>query len=289
MNAADRPAGKSVRRTGDTVWRAICGRVAAALLGLVLSGCASRGLVLPDGAGVTFPQYAQSLARVTESCRGIRSMTAELRLSGRSGTRRVRGRVLAGISSPDSMRLEGLAPFGAPGFILVAAMGRGTLVLPRDNRVLVGEPPEMILEALIGLSLRPGELLAVATGCVSPRPEAIAGRAYPGGWGAVDLADGSTVFLRDVDATPRLVAATRPGLVVEYRRFAFGRPAEIRVRSSRAGADGRPRTDVIIGFSQWETNRTLGEAVFEVNVPASASPLTLDQLRQAGPLGDGPS
>ena len=261
-------------------------RVATAgLLAAVLSGCGPRELLLPSGDGVPFPGFAERFALVTESCRGIRSLTAELSLSGRTGATRVRGRVLAGIQAPDSIRLEGVAPFGAPGFILAAAGGRGALLLPRDGQVLLDESPEAILGALIGLPLRPAELLALATGCVSSTPEAVAGRTYPGGWIVVDLVDGATAYLREGETTPRLVAATLPGLVVEYRQQASGLPTQLRVRSSGSAAVDRAPTDLTIGISQTETNRTLPDAVFEVDVPMTAVSITLEQLRQTGPLG----
>jgi len=41
-------------------------------------------------------------------------------MSGRAGRQKVRGRVVAGFARPASMRLEGVAPFGPPAFILVA-------------------------------------------------------------------------------------------------------------------------------------------------------------------------
>jgi hypothetical protein len=42
--------------------------------------------------------------------------------------------------------------------------------------------------------------------------------------------------------------------------------------------------DLTATISQLETNVDLDAAAFTVNVPAGAAPLTLDELRQAGPL-----
>ena len=49
-------------------------------------------------------------------------MTADLRLSGRIDGERVRGTLQVGVTR-DAMRLEGLAPFGAPVFVLAAQPG----------------------------------------------------------------------------------------------------------------------------------------------------------------------
>jgi hypothetical protein len=81
---------------------------------------------------------------VSRACRGARTLTAELALSGTRADA-LRGRVVAGFERPASMRLEGVAPFGPPRFILVARGGEATLLLPRDERVVHGASPEDVL------------------------------------------------------------------------------------------------------------------------------------------------
>src|SRR5581483_8344840 len=125
---------------------------------LALVACAPKRLVLPSDPGAPFPDFARVHEQLTTACRGARTLTAELGLSGRVGRQRVRGRVLAGFARPDAMRLEGVAPFGAPAFILAARGGTATLVLPRDSRVLRGARPEEILAALVGVRLAPADL-----------------------------------------------------------------------------------------------------------------------------------
>ena len=55
-----------------------------------------------------------------------------------------------------SMRLEGVAPFGAPVFILVSQGLKTTLLLPRDDRVAYSDGAQSMLVALIGRGARPG-------------------------------------------------------------------------------------------------------------------------------------
>ena len=251
-------------------------------------GCATRTFVVPTGRSAPYPAFAETFADVTERCRQVSSLAAEFSLNGRVGSSRLRARVLAGISVPDSVRLEGIAPFGAPGFILAASPDAAVLLLPRDGRVLRGATVAEMLDALVGLPLTPDELLAVATGCVSPAPTALAGRAYPDGWVAVDLANGAVAYVH-LDGTPRLAAGTVAGLIVEYRAFAYGFPSEIRLRSEESTAPGRPATDLIVTLSQVETNRRLGAEVFEVVVPSTAVPIDLEELRASGPLADASS
>src|SRR5204862_4453866 len=102
----------------------------AALAG---SSCAPHRVALPQDAGSPMPDPSAVHADVSRSCRGIRTLTAELGLSGRAGTQRLRGRVLAGFTREGSMRLEGLAPFGPPAFVLAARPDQAVLWLPRDQ------------------------------------------------------------------------------------------------------------------------------------------------------------
>jgi hypothetical protein len=76
------------------------------------------------------------------------------------------------------LRLEGVAPFGTPVFILVADGSRGTLLLSRDRRVVRDADVADILDALIGLRLGPDDLRAVLSGCVKAAAEPASARAY---------------------------------------------------------------------------------------------------------------
>jgi len=251
-------------------------------LGFVVfvSGCAARRLALPSDSGAPFPDFAATHRLVTMACAGVRTMTAELALSGRAGGRMVRGRAIAGFELPGSMRLEGVAPFGPPAFILAARGGMATLLVPRDNRVLRRAPPEEILGALTGVSLAPADLLAVLTGCVVAMPEATGGRLHQNGWASVDLAGAATLFLEREDEGWQPRAARRPGWQVEYPSWRGSFPETVRLRS----LDPRIDVDLSARVAQLETNVPLDAAAFTVSVPAGALDLTLAELREAGPL-----
>jgi hypothetical protein len=70
---------------------------------------------------------------------------------------------------------------------------------------------------------------------------------------------------------------------VRYTDFAGARPSTIRLRTS----SGSPQdaTDLMIRLSQVDINQTLGDEAFQVEIPADAKPLTLEELRRSGPLG----
>jgi hypothetical protein len=211
---------------------------------------------------------------------GVRTLTAELGLSGRAGQDRLRGRVIAGFSQPASMRLEGVAPFGPPAFVLVARDNIATLVLPRDNAVLRGSPPAPVLEALTGVALEPADLQAILTGCVSAQPQVVSGRLHSDGWRSLTLASGVVLYLRQDAGEWRLRAARSGDWWIEYPEWQGRFPAVVRLRSG----DGSVPVDLLASVSQLETNVDLDAAAFMVTIPDSARPVTLDDLRAAGPL-----
>ena len=244
-----------------------------------LPACAPKRIELPTGTGSPYAEAARAYEEAVKECRGVRTMQATLGLSGRAGTTTLRGTVDAGFEAPDRIRLEGRHPLGRPVFILAAGGGRSTLYMPRDDRVLRDVPPELIVEALVGVSLAPGELRSLVSGCGFGVAEAAGGREYSGGYVAVDTG-GPTTYLRREQNVWRVAAATRPPLTVLYSGFVNGRPATLRVVSS-----GTPRADLTVRLSDVNLNVPMDAAVFAVDVPAAAQPLTLDELRRAGPLG----
>jgi hypothetical protein len=251
---------------------------------LLAAGCGAKRFAPPAGPGTPFPAYGAAIDEATTQCRGVKTMSATLALSGRAGEQRLRGRVDAGFAAPADVRLEGRAPFGRPVFILVARdTEHATLVLPRDNRVLRDAPPAAIVESLAGIALDPADLRSALAGC-GFGGAATAGQSYN------DLlavqADDATHYLRRADGRWRLMASARGGLLVEYRDFVSGRPSTIRLRTVGAAPAG-PQTDLSLKLSDVNINVPLEGAVFQVDVPAGAAPLTLDELRRAGPLGAG--
>ena len=189
----------------------------------------------------------------------------------------MRGRVLTGIV-PDALRLEGVAPFGAPVFILVADGTRGTLLLARDRRVVRDAEPGEILNALIGINLSPDDLRAVLAGCVRAASEATGARAFGADWLAVDLAAGGSVYLRRTGTAWRIVAGRYGDLEIDYPAFAGARPSRVVLR----GKD----LDLALSLNQVEVNGDLPrDQLVALAIPDGVTPLSLEELRQAGPLG----
>jgi outer membrane biogenesis lipoprotein LolB len=248
---------------------------------VVLAGCAGRRFALPTDSGAPLPDFAQVHQQVSAACRGVRTMTAELALSGKAGAESLRGRVVSGFEQPASMRLEGVAPFGPPAFILVSRNGDATLVLPRDQRVVRNAKPDEILGALTGVTLGPADLAAILSGCVTAAPKPTAGRVHRNGWASIDLEGGATVYLQRDGASWRVRAARRGDWEIEYPVWQGSFPASVRLRS-----DMPARVDLSAAISQLEVNVDIDAAAFSVSVPAGADPMSIQELRENGPLRD---
>jgi outer membrane lipoprotein-sorting protein len=265
-------AADSRRRHAARVWL-VC------VLALAAGACGRKAPSFPSGGGAAFPDFAAAYQQATASCRDTKTMTASLALSGKAARTKLRGRIDAGFAAPAKMRLEGRAPFGRPVFVLTADGGRATLVLPRDERVLADAPPEQVVEALAGIALTPDMLRTIVAGCgVSTDPPS-AGQLYGGGQAAVTLGSG-TAYLRRAGSSWQLVGGARAPLTVVYGDFRNGLPTMVRLRTGTAA-------DLTLRLSQVEINASLDPKAFEATPPERAAPLTLEELRRAGPLGEG--
>jgi hypothetical protein len=158
------------------------------------------------------------------------------------------------------------------------------LLLPRDRRAVSGATAAQILEALAGVALDPDELRAVLNGCMTPNPIPISGTQYGGGWGAIELQGGATAYVRPLGGTTRLVAGRIGSLTVEYADDLTGLPRRVRLLLTPSGA-GSAETDLTIRVSQLELNVSIDAAAFTLELPADTVPLTIEELREAGPLG----
>lgn len=257
--------------------RAVC--ILHFALGIsLLSACAQQNLNLPTARGPALSNAAAVHADVAKGCAGVRTLTAELALAGRAGSQRISGRALVGFESPDSMRLEGLAPIGQPAFILAARRGTAILWLPRDERVLRDASADEILGALTGVALAPADLLAILTGCVTPSPT-VTGGFEQGGWLVLELEGGAALYLRRAGDALQLRAARRDNWQIEYADWEGDFPRTVRLVSR-----GTPPVDMTARLSQVEANIDLDQKAFTVDVPDDAAPITLDELRDAGPL-----
>jgi hypothetical protein len=258
---------------------------------ILLSACAARVPQRPAGTATPDPTAADAFMTATASCRGFRSLEGELALSGRAGGERVRGRVLTGLESGGAVRLEAVAPFGAPFFILAGRDERATLLLPRERRVLKDTAVSDVLGRITGLSLGANDLRLVLSGCLAEQPSPSEGRQWPGGWQAVTIGPERVAYLRTMSGRAVLVAADYGPWHVDYSGHAAGFPRVVRVRSaSRAGVEKAEADaiDITARLEQLDTNTQINPRAWVVEIPSDAEPMTLDELRSIAPLAEKP-
>jgi hypothetical protein len=253
-------------------------RLASAALVLALSACATRLPPRPSGDVAPDPTAVQAFEAATRQCRGLRTLKAELSLSGQANGERIRGRVHSGFEANGAVRLEGLAPFGPPVFILAGRNDTATLLM-RDHRVLPNTQVALVLERLTGLALGADDLRLMLSGCLAENPTPTDGKRWASGWRAVTLGNERVAYLRQQRGTDVIVAAEYGPWSVDYRQHIGGWPREVRVRR-RDGSS----VDVTARIGELETNVPIDPRAFSVDVPADAVPMTLDDLGSAAPL-----
>jgi hypothetical protein len=250
---------------------------------LLVSGCAARGFAPPTSPGTVDAALGDAYSASMARCADLRSITAEVALSGRVDGRRVRGRLQIGLTRDGGVRVEAVAPFGAPMFTIAGKPDAGVLWLPRSSETVRATPAE-ILDALTGLSLSPAGLFEILTACPAEDDAVVKTERFA----SPDLARatyrlGTTVWWHPGTTPVRPIAAQREGATVEYGAFAGDRPQSLKLRAA-PGTGGKPRADLTLALSQVETNVALGPEAFTLDVPAGARVLTLAELRQAGVL-----
>ncbi len=258
-------------------------RFAGLLVALAFSACAAKTPPRPVGTPTPDPTAADAFGTATAACNGFRSIEGELSLSGRAGGERVRGRILTGLESGGAIRLEAVAPFGAPFFILAGRNERATLVLPREHRVLTDTGVAEVLERLTGLTLGADDLRLILSGCLVERAEPSDGRQWGGGWRAVTIGPERVAYLRVQNGQSVLTAADFGPWRIDYSAHAAGFPRVVRVRRS-----GDTALDITARIEQLQVNTQINARAWSVDVPPDAEPMNLDELRSIAPLAEKP-
>jgi hypothetical protein len=265
-------------------WRTARAVVTTGLVSLLASACAPSLLKLPAGPRMPAADGAAVIDQATAACRAISTITLEMSVRGSVGGQRLRGRLSAGLAKPASARLEAVVSFGQPAFFFVATNGDATIYLPRDQHVAHGRP-DALLEAVAGVPLDASALRTVITGCAA-MPDVAAMQAIGDDWRVATDGSDEIYLRREQAAGWRLTATAHPstslraGWRAEYSNFQSGLPRTVRLVSTPAG-----RFDLQLELSQVELNVPLGPEVFQVQVPASAATISVDELRRSGPLG----
>ena len=258
------------------------------LTAFITLSCGVSLVRLPAGPGAPAPDASTAITEATSVCRAVASITAAVSVRGSLGGRRLRGRLDVGLAPPSSARLEAVAPFGLV-FTFVARGDDATLVLHRDGRVLEHGRSGAVIEALTGIPLDASDLRMALMGCAEGL-DASQARQLGEDWRVAPQGPNLVYLRREPGAGPwRLVAAIhrepgRPEWRAEYDEFENGLPRTIRFASSDPG-----RFNLRLELSQVDITTPLGIEAFEVKIPSSADPITLEELRRLGPLASSSS
>lgn len=264
------------------VARSVTGLVVSLAIGLVAGACATRLYQPPTGPGGPFAEAAAVWQDLTTSCRGANRFVAEIKVNGWVGEGESRQSVGAPIhgalTRDDDIYLE-VPGLGGAYVEMAGRAGQAVFLLPRDKRVFRGASRD-IVEAMTGLLWGPKDLLNVLSGCVTTPSGDLAGVNY-GKSASIELGGGARAWIRQSSGAWQLVAATREGLLIEYRERVGSFPSNIRVSSTAAGGTPLQLTFLV---SQHNVNGDLPDSAFVLETPANFVPITLAELRGNRPL-----
>lgn len=259
-----------------------CGFVAAWLALAASAGCAARVFTPPAGPGAPAPDAEARLAEATARCRGASSYVGRTSLSGRAGPDSIPSvGIGAGLTRDGGIYLDAQGPFNTQVFWLSGRGDDATLFLRDDNAYVVAPAPA-IVEALVGVPLGPDRLLAMLTGCISRDLAVSEAAAYDGGELIRVTTGDATLYLRRSAGQWRVRAGEFDGLTIDLVEFGPAFPADLRIVSD-AGAATPVNLRVRVS-PPIRVNDAVNEELFTQQPPAGATPITLDDLRAAGPL-----
>jgi hypothetical protein len=248
--------------------------LALVLVAIGAASCAARMFVPPTGPGVPAPEAAAAWDEATKECRTVTSFAPTLRLGGRVSGASVPGlTVLGAVTADGGIRLQATGG-GRTIFELAGTNDRATFYWREENKVAIARAEELV-DALVGLKLGADALLPILTGCVTRDESGSPGERH-GDLFAVSTPT-SRVFLQRERSGWRARYADVRGLAVQYKWEQAAWPREITIAAQR-GTPSEVRLSLRIDEGPI-VNPALGPETFALNVPSTATPMTLDELR----------
>jgi outer membrane lipoprotein-sorting protein len=263
----------------------------ATVIGLAAACAPAVRVLLPDPSRATADAAGyRTVAALADACGAVTTMTANAGVSGRVAGRRVRGTLQVGTARPGRVRIDAVAPFGAPIFTLASDGTTTTLVLPREQAFVRGASVAQLLDALIQVPLSADDLAAVLLACPRTPLDDERSRVHAGGDVSATDADGVTAFARSAPV-PRLFGLLFPTSDQRARRIAIAyaapasparRQIDVEVGAAPAAAQLR------LTLSDIETGVALGPDAFVAVIQPGARELALGELRRISPFGEAP-
>jgi hypothetical protein len=222
------------------------------------------------------PDADAAWSEATRHCGTLRGYNAEVRPSGRVAGGPVRGvRLHIAVNDRDQIGVEVVAGTQTV-LVLKGTADRAQLWLPDENRIVTA-PASRILDALIGLNVTPGRLLAVLSGCVAVNRQIAEADRY-GELVRLTTPD-SAVFIERSDGAWQIRAGRFDTLEVEYPDPRAGVPTRVWIGTR---ADATPVVDLSLRMETIALNTALPPEAFQVTVPPDAVPAQVSDLRPLG-------
>ena len=151
------------------------------LLGLVVlsgsSACSRRPVATGPAVPLPNEEAVRLLDDLESSQQSIVRYQAVLKVRGEGPEGRFSATELVVFERPGRVRVELLATFGASRWIAVTDGGEITVLFPRSREYLQESAVEDVVSALLGIRLRPEEVMAILAGSGLPLGEANPARA----------------------------------------------------------------------------------------------------------------
>ena len=252
-------------------------------IALVSGGCAVKLYEPPSGPGQPFAEAPTVWRDLTTRCRDAQRFVVEMHVSGWAGEGNLRQSLPnvpmhTALTRDDDIYLE-VRGLGKVYVEMAGRAGQSVFLLRQEDRVLRAASRD-ILDRLIGLRWSPRDLLNVLLGCVTTPTGGMSGTTF-GTRASIELGNDARAYVHHRDGRWQLVAASRDGLLIEYREYVDAFPSIVRV-SSTAASD----TPLMLTFKlgQQQVNTELEPGTFTLEVPPNFLPMTLDELRSVKPL-----
>ena len=252
----------------------------AILLFWALGSSCSRALFVPPaGPGEPAPEAPAAWSEATAACQRVRTYSAIVTLSGT-----VRGSRFPGLTMVTALTADGGAHLQAHAsgrqiFLLAGRADQASLWLREENRVVTA-PLEDIVQNLADVRFGGDDLLAILAGCAVRSFEIASARRY-GALVSVETTQGR-VFIEQIDGAWAAKGAVVDNLIVDYRQRDGPMPSDVVLGTPEQGAAG-----VTLRFrpEQVALDEALRPQLFALPASAaSATPMTLQELRDSGPL-----
>jgi len=250
------------------------------VIAALVPGCAGRRFVVPSGPAGPAPDAASAWDAATRACRDVRAASATFTLAARAGSCRI-PRVRVGLAVDDGRALGLAAQVGGTNIFRLGGPADQSTLLLRDGPRTLRAPAVDIVEAIVGVRLDAARLLALLTGCLTPRTDFGRGARRDG---LLEVTAGDSVaYLENIDGQGwRLRAGAFDQLLVHYTRMGPTAPREIEIRSDASA--GRPAIAITISALDLDSTSPPPSAFAPPDV-AGATPMTLEELRATCPTG----